>query len=405
MPSSNLFFTDKFCPLSPKQVGALGDIGLEYDVKDLSCTRESINTCGKSIDELLAEYPLYSPLSGLGTTWGDILFPWETDENTPNLDLDQSIQTWSEAKFKSIVSYYEDSLVLLIEDDGYVISLYKANQDVYSANPAFDYTKWDKVCSIELTSPTALPSIEELLSKYEIFNLSPYLENWGDFSENWSTSLPGEINESDVWNEARVNRENLYESGDIALSYGPCEDVLCAWIALQNLPNIPFILEQYKTFSPEKHYSGNVSVVNGELVGKNTKFSEELVLGSVITIINSNLDEYKFTVVSFNPSSPNLNAIVTPSNITLEGDLSYKGVFWQKIYCVETGRNKCLEFSQTSSPVDLYSPTEIGSMGHVVEVPIQYPKLSKSTLNELAEVRQPPTVLSEDQINSLKQPN
>jgi hypothetical protein len=726
VPPSNLFFTGKFCPLSQRQKEAVDGIGANSNLIDKSCTRESINTCGKSVDEILAEYPIYSPQAEVSTTWGDVYAHWEVLETAQNINFDQTLQTWSEASFKKLVSYYKDSIVVVVEDDGYTISLYKANQDIYAVNSRFDYSKWDIVCSVETSTPTAVPTIAELLSKYEYFNLQPLLSTWGEYLETWSKSLlcdptetnipfynepysgqvftvqvtknslpvrgylyvpntpvsqldlvvlyhgtintpgvtplnaaqtflniardpnklnlgnklifsvaypqdaipgwtqsqanslfpglvlseftfgenlpyaeaalvwaktslsrfllrlgiekqaktvftfghsqggwmthrlnhlqevtgvicnaPGPIDllnrcivsnqnndgnvtcakmeanygsvysnpqayideslynylegtlsptlytqaldddtggtsgfsqvvamqntiqpgmesctncsrsgfkyydegghdafvrnkslqadirlfiesgadldatppqseqcnnvlDTDIWSEAQTFKKYLYKSGDIVLSSGACGDVVCVWVSTQNLPNTPYLLSKFEKFTPEVVYSGTVSISNGEMVGKGTLFTEQLVIGSVVTVTDQLQNQHEFVVMEFDSTTPDSKVVVVPSTISVESGAKFSGVFWQKIYCVETGFNECLNPSVSSKnnsiPFTAYERVEIGSMGHYVDVPVKYPRLEKALLNELAEVTQNPKTLSEQEVSELKQP-
>lgn len=355
MTLSNLYFRGCFEPPSDDQKVALEAIpegGVEGDVVDKSCSRESINTCGISIEELFNTYSIYNPQKGLYKSWGDIEFPWEISASTPNLLLASTDDRWSVATYRAFIAYAEDSYVLYIEEDGYKVSLYQANQDVVAISGAFDYSKWDKICHVETAIPVGLPTIEELLSRYSFYELKFFDKEWSRYSESWEANLKEQTmgacmgqglsikefekcvrgGSSDEWDEARVRRDFFYRAGDIVLSEGTCGDSLCVYIALQDIPATEEVFEQYQKLSP---------------------------------------------------SNP----------------------FWSKAYCVATGRNKCLEYQRTKDPAAGYDVVEIGTKGHFVEVPAPYRlKPTTPSLEERSQIRTPPRVLSQEEIDALTQP-
>lgn len=136
---------------------------------------------------------------------------------------------------------------------------------------------------------------------------------------------------SDVWKDARVRREFFYQRGDIVLVEGECADVICVWIAIQDMPATEEVYNQYVKFAP--------------------------------------------------------------------------GSYWQKIYCVGTDRNKCLEYERKKEPALGYDVVQIGSLGHYVEVPVPY-RLKPTTpdLNDRAQPLSAPIVLTQEQIDALTQP-
>ena len=313
-------FTGECCAvLTPKKLKSLRQTCVDGVVVDKSCSRESINTCGVSIDELFNTYPIYNPQKGLYKSWGDIEFPWEISGLTPNLLASQTDDKWNVATYRAIVAYPAGSKVLYIEEDGYRVSLYEANKNIAAISWAFDYSKWDKVCQIETTIPAGLPSIEELLERFDFYSLKLFDKEWGAYNAEWQEPLKQTTQanclaqglsftdfekcvrdlSTDEWDEARIRREFFYREGDMFISYGPCEDTLCLYIVTEDL-------------------SGTLE----------------------------NLEKYK----KFNPKAP----------------------FWQKFYCVSTGRNKCLEYQRRKEPIEGYDVVEIGSQGHYVEAPRPY---------------------------------
>jgi hypothetical protein len=368
MSLSNLYFRGCFEQPSEEQKDALQEAteGLvSGDVVDKSCSRENINTCGISIEKLFDTYPIYNPQKGLYKSWGDIEFPWEISNLTPNLLIEQTDDKWRVAKYRAIVAYPEGSRVLYIEDNGYRVSLYEANQDILALSWAFDYSKWDKICHIETTIPAGLPSIPELLEQFDFYELRLFDKEWEQYEEQWQTSLkemtiadcvaqglsPTDLNQclsgpsekyencvnagsSDEWDEARIRREFFYREGDMFITYGPCEDTLCLYITTQNLDANETNLEAYKDFDP-------------------------------------------------------------------------KAPYWQKFYCVSTNRNKCLEYQRTKTPEAGYDVISIGSKGHFVEMPVPYRlKPPAVDLNDISEISlsPSPTVLTQEEIDALPQP-
>lgn len=351
MSLSNLYFKCCFEPLSEGQEASVEETCGISSVVDRSCSREDINTCGVSIDELFNTYPIYNPQKGLYRSWGDIEFPWEIGNLTPNLLLSQTDDKWKVATYRAVVAYPIGSRVLYIEDDGYRVSLYEANQNILAISWAFDYSKWDKICQIETTIPVGIPSIAELLDRFKLYNLELFDKNWGEYNAEWQEPLKqtSQANclaqglsfedfekcvrdlSTDEWSEARVRRDFFYREGDMFIAYGPCEDTLCLYIVTQDLPATLENLEKYKKFIPKTN-------------------------------------------------------------------------FWQKFYCVDTDQNKCLEYQRRKEPIEGYEVVEIGSQGHYVEAPVSYKIKSKDDLETLdlrSEVKVNPTTLSNREIFDL----
>ena len=329
-----------------KQLKSLKESCITTVVVDSDECKRRLNTCGISIKELFDTYSIYNPQKGLYKSWGDIEFPWEISELTPNLLLSQTDDKWKVATYRAIVAYAEGSRVLYIERDGYRVSLYQANQDILAISWAFDYSKWDKICHIDTTISAGLPTIEELLARFKLYELNLFDKEWEEYKEDWNAPLKETTlancasqglsfkdfkkciknSSTDEWDEARVRRDFFYRQGDMFIVYGPCEDTLCLYIFTQDFPA-----------------------------------TEE------------NLALYK----KFNPSGP----------------------FWQKFYCVSTQRNKCLEYQRTKSPESGYDVVEIGSKGHFVEMPAPY--RLKSTGPDLNEQNFSPAILTPRQIEVL----
>lgn len=282
-------------------------------------------------------YELYDYQKGvLFKSWGDIEFPWKIRETTPNLNYSETSDKWDTATYVGINAYYEGDRVLYIEDDGYEMAIYQANEDIPAPTGPLDRTKWTKVCSIQLPEPAKLPSIEELIATYEFYHLKEYLEDWGEAESTWNQDLTPR--DSDEWDDYKIRRDFFYKVGDFALVEAECSDAFCLWINIRNIP-----------------------VTNENLI-KFAKFS------SIVDGIR----------------------------------------YWEKIYCVNSGLNKCLG-PQSDRNLDNYQFVQIGSKGHYVEQPIPNYKLKGKyicdkdnfeTLGEAAQIRTQ-RVLTQDEINSL----
>lgn len=337
MSTSNLFFKGCFSELTEEQLQAIEAIGADGDLVDESCARET-NTCGMTLTQLLSTYELYDFQRGvLYEKWGDVIFPWEIHPTTTNLDYDKSRKEWGVANYVGLTSYYTGDRVLYIEDDGYVISVYEANQNIPAPAGPLDRTKWDKICSVEFADPVQLPSVERLISTYEFYFLKEFLEDWGEVNEEWKVDLQGKS--SDEWDDYKIRRDFFYKVGDFVLVEAQCSDAFCLWINIKDIPVTDQNLIDFAKFSPE---------VNGE-------------------------------------------------------------VYWEKIYCVNSGRNKCLG-PQSDRNLDNYQFVQIGSEGHYVEQPIPYYDLkgkyicdkdNYETLGEAAALR-PKKILTQSEIDDLE---
>lgn len=353
MSLSNLYFRGCFEQPSAQQKSAVEVTGADGDVVDRSCARASVNTCGMSIDDLFHTYSVYDPQKGLYRSWGDIVFPWEISSLTPNLLVSGTDDKWSIATYRSVIAYFQGARVLLIEEDGYRVSLYQANENIAATTKFFDRSKWTEVCHIDTTEPAGLPSISELRSRYEQYSLDLFEKRWEKYETDWLSNLSQQSlsqcvssnsttellekclksSPSDKWGEARARRQFFYRAGDTVLVDGECGDVVCVYTATQDIPATEQILSSQSTFNPQ------------------------------------------------NP-------------------------MWQRMYCVPTGRNKCLEYQRRKEPELGYDVVEIGSRGHFVEMPVPFRlRPNSASLDELAELRTPPKVLSQEEIDALPQPN
>jgi hypothetical protein len=357
------------------------------DLEENPCKNK--NSCGKSVEELLNLYSIYSPQRGLYKSWGDVIFPWDIDYAVrSNVNYSGTDDRWKVAKYAAIYAYFKDDQVLYIEDDGYKLCLYKANQNILAIAGPLDKTKWDQVCCVELSEPFGLPTLEELEEVCDHFELNYFLDEWEEYKENWSENLfetalsscntdglstdeflkrlegarqdicgvVGDSDEkvcmsekgSDRWKEARVAKTNFYIKGDCVLAKGDCEDTVCVFLAHRDMP----VADPTGTLSRREWF-----------------------------------DKYR-------------NFLKSPWQD-----------YFQKLYCIQTGKNKCLE-PQRKRDLPNYQLVEIGSLGHYVEQPIPYHRLegryvcereNLETLNEVTEAVAP-KVLSQAEIDALDPP-
>ena len=347
------------------------------------------NTCGISIEELFETYPIYNTQKGLYKSWGDIEFMWQLEEArnpsgvTCNLNTAETDDKWQVSQYKALYAYFPKigsgglsspanatclterpaDRVLRIEDDGYKISLYEAQELITSLAGPFDKTKWKKICHVITSVPAGLPTPEEIKERYNPYELDFFLKEWEEYNETWdedfyqqsfdqcrnTNSILADIEKclkektgpygqsNDQWDQARIRKEFFYKVGDYAWIEGECKDTVCLYICIKNIPATQAIFEKARNF---------VTSVDGT-------------------------------------------------------------VYWQRVYCVNTGMNKCLE-PQRERDLPNYQLVELGSLGHYVEQPIPFfglegKKLCKEfeTLNEYVEMV-PPKVLTQEEINAIE---
>lgn len=351
----NLYFRGCFESTTDEQNEAIEELDVIGSVVDKSCSRESLNTCGYSIEEIFEDYPIYNSQKGLYKSWGHIIFNWEVGPSSPNLLFSANDNKWSISTFREIVSYNAGDRVVYIEDDGYTVSVYEALEQILSFPGAFDRSKWRKICYVQTTIPIGLPSVDELYDRYDIYNLELFYKDWQDVNTQWDEDLHEQSLDyclaqhpnttilelekcvddrklsTDRWNKTRVRKQFFYRAGDIVLVEGECKDIVCAYIAEQDMPATDAIYNEYRDFKP--------------------------------------------------------------------------GVYWQKLYCLATGRNKCLEYQRKRDVHAGYDVVELGSKGHFVERPVPYRlRPTPESLDRRATISDAPVVLTQAQIDALNQP-
>ena len=363
-------------------------------------------------------YELYDYQRGvLFKSWGDIEFPWKIGETTPNLNYSETKDEWDTATYVGNNAYYEGDRVLYIEDDGYEMSIYQANEDIPAPAGPLDRTKWTKVCSIQLPEPVKLPSIEELIATYEFYHLKEYLEDWGEAESTWNQDLTPR--DSDEWDDYKIRRDFFYKVGDFALVEAECSDAFCLWINIRDMPVTDENLTIFSKFSPYYDFKGAWTSTDANTIRVN-QFKHPYKVNDVIKVIVVNDVPAFETNDATSIKEYTINSIIDENNFTYTttGAVPISSTpktinivqvqFWEKIYCVNSGQNKCLG-PQSKRNLENYQFVQIGSEGHYVEQPIPNYKLKGNylcdkdnfvDLNEAAELR-PRAILTQDEINSL----
>jgi len=271
----NLFGQQK-C-LNEDQVESLKAVNINTDPVSPTDSCKDKNSCGISLQELLDTYEFYEFQKGVYKSWGGIDFPWKITPSTFNLNYAETNDKWSISLYRETIAYFVGDRVLYIEDDGYLISLYEATEDIPALSPPLDRTKWDKVCSIRVSEPAQLPTIEELKERYRPYVLDLYLENWGEAESNWNEDLI--VPDSDHWETYRIKKDYYYKPGDFVLIESECSDAFCLWINIKPIPTGEYYARAHAKFP----YDEPVADENG-----------------------------------------------------------VKYLYWDKLYCVNSGYNKCL---------------------------------------------------------------
>ena len=463
------------------------------------------NTCGISIKELFDTYPIYNTQKGLYKSWGDIEFPWQLEEarNPPgvtcNLNDSETNDKWQVAKYKALYAYFPEiksggltspadatcltersaDRVLRIEDDGYRVCLYEAQELVAAISGPFDETKWAKICCIITSVPAGLPTPEEIKERYEPYELDFFLDEWGEYSATWdedfyqqsfddcrsTNSILADVEKclkektgpygqsNDQWKQARIRKEFFYRVGDYVWIEGECKDTVCLYICIQDIPATEVIFNELRQFKPRLKRSSEVTnyAVTVQAAGGGNRY---FIDGSQQPTLNLREGQtYRFRQDDSSNANHPIRFSTTP-NGTHGGGVEYtKGVtkvgtagtngayteitvpegaptlyyycvnhslmggttntlglvFWERVYCVNTGMNKCLE-PQRERDLPNYQLVELGSMGHYVEQPIPFFDLEGNKLcndfdllNDVVEEAAPKT-LTQEEIDALDQP-
>ncbi len=235
--------------LTAAQLQALAakDIELGY-IADPSCVSASLNTCERDANDLLAQYPLYDTTRGVYTAWGAIPLSWEFE----NVDSDER---WKIGRYVDEYGYRVGDQVLVIGNDGYLVTLYTATADGPAPAGPFDPDLWDEVCHVTTAVPVGLPDIATLSSRYPYYDPRAYLNSWGESTADLTDP------DSDEWDTARIANGFFYLRGDIVLYDTSCDDYTCVYIATADMPSNPALIVPGPPPSP--YFNKLYCVANG----------------------------------------------------------------------------------------------------------------------------------------------
>ncbi len=463
------------------------------------------NTCGISIDELFETYQIYNTQKGLYKSWGDIEFVWQLEEArdpsgvTCNLNTTETDDKWQIAQYKALYAYFPKieagglaspadatclterpaDRVLRIEDDGYKVSLYEAQELVTSLAGPFDKTKWKKICHVITSVPAGLPTPEEIKERYEPYELDFFLKEWEEYNATWdedfyqqsfdqcrnTNSVLADIEKcmkekngpygqsNDQWEQARIRKDFFYKVGDYVWIEGECKDTICLYICIEDIPATRLIFDELKQFKTGLRPSSdainyavtvqNVSAGNRYFIDGSQQPTLNLTEGQTYRFNQDNSSNTNHPVrFSTTPNGTHGGGIEFTQGVTKVGTAGSIGAyteitipvgtptlyyycanhslmggtsntigltFWQRVYCVNTGMNKCLE-PQRERDLPNYQLIELGSLGHYVEQPLPFFDLKGKKLcndfeilNDVVEVTEP-KVLTQEEIDALDQP-
>ena len=463
------------------------------------------NTCGISIKELFDTYPIYNTQKGLYKSWGDIEFPWQLEEArnpsgvTCNLNDSETNDKWQVAKYKALYAYFPEiksggltspadatcltersaDRVLRIEDDGYRVCLYEAQQLVAAISGPFNETKWKQICCIVTSIPAGLPTPEEIKERYKPYELDFFLDKWEEYNATWdedfyqqsfddcrnTNSVLADIEKcmkektgpygqsNDQWKQARIRKEFFYRVGDYVWIEGECKDTVCLYICIQDIPATEVIFNELRQFKPRlkrsseiTNYAITVQAADGGnryfidssrqptlnlREGQTYRFRQDdssnanhpirfsttpdgthgggVEYTEGVTKVGTAGTNGAYTEITVPEGAPTLYYYCV-NHSSMGGTTNTLGlVFWERVYCVNTGMNKCLE-PQRERDLPNYQLVELGSMGHYVEQPIPFFDLEGNKLcndfdllNDVVEEEAPKTLTQED-IDALDQP-
>jgi hypothetical protein len=222
------------------------------DISDGGCTDSSLNTCERDANDLLSQYHIYDSTRGVYTSWGNIPLSWDF-ENTA------SDERWRIARYVDESGYRSGDRVLVITNDGLLVTLYEAVANGPSPAGPFDLDLWVEVCHVTTSVPVGLPDIATLVSRYPYYDPRAHLTQWGEFQAGWNDDLSG-VN-SDTWGEARIAKAFFYRRGDTVLYDTSCDDYTCAYIATVDMPSDPDLVVPGPP--PPSYFDKLYCVVNG----------------------------------------------------------------------------------------------------------------------------------------------
>jgi hypothetical protein len=69
---------------------------------------------------------------------------------------------------------------------------------------------------------------------------------------------------TDKWNKARLRRDYFYRAGDIVLIEGECKDIVCTYVATQDIPATIEIYESFLEFKQEPYWRKLYCLATGQ---------------------------------------------------------------------------------------------------------------------------------------------
>jgi hypothetical protein len=193
-----------------------------------------------------------------------------------------------------------------------------------------------------------LPTVDELRSRYKPYKLELFDKEWGEYHASWS---------SELFEQSVASCSTISELEN-CLTFNSSDK----W-------------EQARVKRQFFYRHGDIVLVEGEC-------------GDALCVYIATRD-------------------IPATEVTLSTYATFDlaDPSWQRIYCVPTGRNKCLEYQRKKEPELGYDVVEIGSRGHFVEAPVPYRlRPNAPSLDERAEIQTAPRVLTQVEIDALSQP-
>lgn len=172
---------------------------------------------------------------------------------------DPSDERWQVAEYVDEHGYRIGDQVIVVGNDGYLITLYTATADGPAPAGPFDPSLWTEVCHVTTSEPVGLPNIATLLSQHPYYDPRSYLTRWGEFTSDWENDLTNP--DSDEWDSARIAKGFFYHRGDTVLYDTPCDDYTCVYIATADMPSDPALIAPGPP--PSTYFQRLYCVVNG----------------------------------------------------------------------------------------------------------------------------------------------
>lgn len=93
---------------------------------------------------------------------------------------------------------------------------------------------------------------------------------------------------------------------------------------LENPSKNPEVIEELVAIPNSFYYTGTISVSDSTVIGTDTRFSSELEVGSNFIASTADGEDVEFTVLTFDPTTPNTRITVSPGNRTLPSGTRFR---------------------------------------------------------------------------------